>query len=89
MHCDLSVKVIPGASREGVAGWLGDELKVKVTAPPDKGKANIAVCALLAGYLGLPVGSVTVLRGHASPHKRLRIDGLDANGLKEQLGKLV
>lgn len=39
----LVLKVIPGASREGIAGWLGDTLKVRVTALPEGGKANRAV----------------------------------------------
>ncbi|PXA03447.1 DUF167 domain-containing protein [Coraliomargarita sinensis] len=85
MHCELSVKVVPGASQEGVAGWLGNALKVKVSALPEKGKANAAVCALLAARLGLPKGSVEVLRGHGSPRKQLRIEGLDERELQARL----
>lgn len=36
----LSLKLVPGSSRDEVVGWLGDSLKVKVKAPPEKGRAN-------------------------------------------------
>ncbi|MFM7075771.1 MAG: DUF167 domain-containing protein, partial [Planctomycetaceae bacterium] len=49
----LEVKVVPGSSRDQIVGWLGDALKIKVTAPPEKGKANERVVELLAGALGI------------------------------------
>jgi uncharacterized protein YggU (UPF0235/DUF167 family) len=49
----LILKVVPGSSREEIVGWLGDSLKVKVKAPPETGRANEAVIALLADRLGL------------------------------------
>ncbi len=42
----LSLKVVPGSSRDEIVGWLGDSLKVKVKAPPEKGRANEAVDAM-------------------------------------------
>jgi len=42
----LSLKVVPGSSRDEIVGWLGDSLKVKVKAPPDKGRANEAVVGM-------------------------------------------
>ncbi len=74
----LSVKVVPGASRDGVAGWLGEALKVRVRAPPERGKANAAVEQVLAGVLGLPSGAVRVVAGEHGPRKTVEIDGLDA-----------
>jgi len=50
----LKLKVVPGAGSAGIVGWLGPALKVRVTAPAEKGKANAAVTALLAAELGLP-----------------------------------
>lgn len=44
----INIKVVPNSSRDEVVGWLGDALKVKVMAPPEKERANEAVIALLA-----------------------------------------
>ena len=52
----LSVKVVPGASRDRVAGMLGDALKVQVSAPPEAGKANKAVLRVLAEFLNVKNG---------------------------------
>jgi uncharacterized protein len=49
----LTVKVVPGSSRNQIVGWLGNALKIKVTAPPEKGRANEAVVAILADRLGM------------------------------------
>lgn len=49
---ELSIKVVPGASRSEVAGVLGDRLKVRVAAPAEGGKANRAVAKLLKEWLG-------------------------------------
>lgn len=85
MNSELKVKVVPGASRDEIAGWLGDALKVRVSAPPEKGKANTAVCALVAKQLELPKRSVVVVQGHSSTHKRLRIEGIDVVTLRTRL----
>lgn len=70
---DLLLKVVPGASRSAIAGRLGDRLKVRVAAPPEDGKANRAVCALVAEWLGVPERAVTVVAGASSPEKTVRI----------------
>lgn len=72
--CVIQVKVVPKASRDEVAGWLGDRLKVRVSAPPERGKANAAVENLLAKVLGLPPSAVRVVAGHAAPLKSVEIE---------------
>ena len=72
----LSVKVVPGASKSEVSGWLGDSLKIRVAAQPEKGKANAAVVLVLATSLGLPEKSVSVISGKTAQHQVVEIQGL-------------
>ena len=82
----LKLKVVPKASRNAIAGWLGDELKIMVTAAPEKGKANQAVIELLAKTLGVPRKSVTILAGHSSAHKTVELaDITDQQALQRLL----
>lgn len=83
----LAVKVVPGASREGVAGWLGASLKVRVAAPPERGRANAAVMALLAEALDVPKESVRIVSGHGSARKLVEIDGLSESEVRTRLAK--
>lgn len=79
----LAVKVIPGAPRSEVVGWLGEAAKVKVQAPPLEGRANEALLKFMAEKLGLPPRCVELLRGDTSRQKVLRISGLErAEGLR-------
>ena len=64
----LRVKVAPGASRTGVDGVYGELLKVRVTAPPERGKANRAVEKLLSSETGM---RARVISGHSSPRKEV------------------
>jgi len=72
----IAVKVVPGASRSRVVGPHGDRLKVQVAAPPERGRANDAVCDLFAEALGVPRRAVSVVRGATSPSKTVRVDGI-------------
>lgn len=49
---------------------------MRVTAPPEGGKANAAACRVIAAALGVPKGAVRVVRGEASRHKQVAIDGV-------------
>jgi uncharacterized protein len=73
----ITVKVIPSSSRDAIVGWLDEALKIKVKAPPERGKANIAVIDLLATKLGVDKRSIEVISGHSSPAKIIEIHGLD------------
>jgi len=65
-----------------VVGWLGDSLKVKVKEPPEKGRANEAVVALLADRLGIDPSSIAVVSGHGSPAKVVAINGIDDEAIR-------
>jgi len=81
----LEVKVIPGSSRTGVAGWLGDALKVRVTAPAERGKANAAVEATVAEAIGVSRACVRVVAGKTSPRKVVEITGLSEAEVHDRL----
>ena len=87
MTTRLSVKVVPGSSRSCVAGWLGDTLKLRVSAVPERGKANAAVEALLDQALELPSGSARVVAGHTSPRKTVEIEGLSEQEVRCRLNE--
>jgi uncharacterized protein (TIGR00251 family) len=72
----LLVTVTPGASRDELVGRHGEGWRVRVAAAPQRGRANNAVVALLAGALGIDRGSVRVVAGHAARKKVVEIDGL-------------
>lgn len=74
----LAVKAVPGASQSRLVGALGDALKAQVAAPPEGGKANAALCALLAAAFGVPTRAVQVVAGAGSARKVVAIDGVDA-----------
>lgn len=77
----LSLHIQPGAKRTEVVGLHGAALKLRLAAPPVDGKANTALCAFLAECCGVPKAAVTVVSGHASRAKRVRIEGLCATGV--------
>ena len=81
----LAVKVVPGASRERIVGLLGDRMKVAVQKPAQRGKANKAVCALVAAALGVRPGDVQIVRGQSHPEKDLLVRGLSAEEVLRRL----
>lgn len=70
----LEVHVTPRSGRDIVEAGPGGELFVRVTAPPDEGRANAAVCKVVAAALGVPKSAVTVVRGRAARVKLLEVD---------------
>ena len=70
----LRVRVTPKASADRLTMEDG-RVRIWVTAPPDKGKANKAVIALVAKALGVPKSAVELVRGETARDKQLRIRG--------------
>ncbi|MCI0498923.1 MAG: DUF167 domain-containing protein [Planctomycetales bacterium] len=72
----MTVKVVPGSSRTETAGFHGRMLKVKVAAVPEKGKANKALVAFLAGKLNLKKAAVQIQSGQTSCIKQIILQGV-------------
>ena len=93
----LRLKVQPKARREGVVGWTPDPdgadgtgwaLKLSVNAPPEDGKANAAVIALLAETLGVAKSAISVVSGATDRRKLVEIRG-NASDLGASLDRLI
>ncbi len=74
----LRLHIQPGAKKTEVAGLHGEALKIRLAAAPVDGKANACLIAFLAGQLGVAKAAISLLSGHTSRAKRVRIDGIDS-----------
>lgn len=81
----LRVRVLPKSVRSGIRGVLGERLKVAVREPAEQGKANRAVCALLAQALGVPEGTVAIVAGHGAQEKLVEIRGLAPEACRQRI----
>jgi uncharacterized protein (TIGR00251 family) len=73
----ISVRVIPRAARSGIAGTRDGALLIRLNAPPDEGAANDELVEVIAGALGVPARSVTIISGARSRNKRVQVGGID------------
>jgi uncharacterized protein (TIGR00251 family) len=83
----LSVKLQPRASANQIGEALGNELRIKVTAPPVDAAANEALVRLLAEALDCPRNHVELIRGHTSRHKTVKLYGLSAETVLSRLSR--
>ncbi|MHC4475486.1 MAG: DUF167 domain-containing protein [Planctomycetota bacterium] len=81
----FKAKIVPGSSKTAMCGLIGGMLKVKVSAPPQKGKANQCLCEFLAKQLGVKKNAVTIVSGQSRPVKSIQVSGISAKSL---LGRL-
>jgi uncharacterized protein len=81
----IGVRVSAGASRERVMGEHAGALKLSVAAAPERGKANKAVCELVAKTLGISRANVRVMSGDTSRDKKLLVAGLSRADLEAAL----
>jgi uncharacterized protein len=81
----LRLRVVPGTTHPGVVGRLGDAWKVRVTAPPEGGRANEAVLALLADALGVRRRDLELISGRTSRDKVVTLSGLTDDDVDARL----
>lgn len=80
------IRVTPGASRRKISVMADGRLKISVTAPPEKGRANEEVIECLAEKLGIAPSRVRIVSGHSSRDKRVSIDDWSSDKVKRILG---
>jgi uncharacterized protein (TIGR00251 family) len=85
----LRLRVSPGATRAGVVGRHGEGWKVRVTAAPERGRANEAVVRLLAETLSVPRDAVTLVSGHGGRDKIVELAGLGPSQVERRLSSAV
>jgi uncharacterized protein (TIGR00251 family) len=83
----LRLRVAPGSRRPGIAGRYGEGWKVRVVQPPEDGRANHAVVALLAETLELPRSAVSIVSGHGGRDKIVALEGIDPAEANRRLGE--
>ncbi len=81
----IPVKVQPRAGRDRVVGVIAGKLKVEVSAPPVKNKANRELIKLLSKHFKIPAGSIVIRRGENKRCKLVRIGGVSAAEIKGKL----
>jgi uncharacterized protein len=81
----FTVKVVPGSSRTGVSGMLNGMVKIKISAAPEKGKANQCLIKFLAKKLGVKKSAISVISGRTNPIKKVEVLGISAETLVMKL----
>jgi uncharacterized protein len=76
---ELRVRLTPRARRDEITKIEGDLVHARVSAPPVDGRANTALCRLVAAALGVPPSRVSVVRGQTARVKVVRVEGLDGD----------
>ena len=84
-HAQIEVRLRPRGSSDELAGVRDGVLQAKVTAPPVGGKANKALCKLIAKRVGVAPSRVSVVHGEKSRDKVVRVEGVDAERLRAAL----
>jgi hypothetical protein len=82
----LGVRLQPRAKRDEVVGERDGVVVIRVTAPPVDGKANAALCRLIAQKAGVPPSRVEIVRGHTAREKVIRVEGVTDAALRAALG---
>ena len=82
----FTVHVQPRASRNEICGIQGNELKLRLTAPPVDDAANRLCIEFLAGELKVAKSRVTILSGAKSRHKTIKVSGINGEALLSLLG---
>lgn len=81
----LAVKVVPRSSKTSLCGTLNGMLKIKISAAPEKGKANQYLVEFLAERLGVKNSAVSIIAGRTNPVKSVQVLGVSAETLLNKL----
>jgi len=80
----FDIRVIPRASKSGIAGMRGDAVLVRLHAAPVDGAANAELIEVLADVLGVPKRAVSIVAGERGRQKRVRVEGLTLDFIRSK-----
>ena len=83
----IEVRLRPRGHADELLGLVDGVLQARVSAPPVNGKANKALCRLVAKQAKVAPSRVSVVRGEKSRQKVLLVEGIEEKKLREELGK--
>ena len=81
----FTVKAVPGSSRTSLGGVLDGMLKVRLAAPPEKGRANACLTDFLAGLFGVKKNAVSLVSGRSSAVKQIKVKGISPEAIRQIL----
>ena len=81
------MRLRPRGGADALIGYVDGVLQARVSAPPVDGKANRALCKLIAKRAGLAPSRVSVIRGAKSRDKLVRVEGIEEAALRAALGE--
>ena len=81
----ISVKVLPNAGKNEIIGPVNGVWRIKIAAPPDKGKANKELVDFLSEILGVRKNNLNILKGHSSHNKILAVEGISPEDVTSRL----
>ncbi len=82
----ITVKIVPGSSRTEATGMYGQMYKIKIAAPPEKGKANKMLINFLAEQFGIKKNTIQIKSGQTSAVKQILLQGVTTQDVQTQLG---
>ena len=81
----ISVKVYPNASKNEIMGFVNEVLRIRISAPPVKGKANRELIAFLSRLSSINKDDISIIKGQTSRNKLISIKGLSQESASELL----
>lgn len=83
----VSVRLRPRGRGDALLGFEEGVLRARVSAPPVDGRANLALCKLIAARVGVAPSRVSVVQGAKSRDKVVEVESVNASELAERLGR--
>jgi len=81
----FAAKIVPASSKTAISGLIDGLVKIKISAPPQKGRANQCLIEFLAKQLGVKKKAVSVISGRTNPLKQVQVLGISAETLLKKL----